>query len=350
MKMNSSHLHVYTLEQNQKWDEIVKSFNDYDVYYLSGYAEAFKLNKDGEPLLFYYEDNDLKAINVVMKRDISDDKHFSFLEKNKYFDFATPYGYGGWLVEGESSLTNLFNEYKDWCIKNDIISEVIRFHPILDNQKEVDSFYDVMAVGNTIKIDTTSEEEIWNNFSSKNRNVIRKAIKNNVVIKHALNDELMSSFKDIYKQTMDKDSADSYYYFDDDFYESIMHDLNNNAEIFYAEYDEKIIAASIILTCNNRINYHLSGSVREYSSLAATNLLLSEISKWGANNGYTTFHLGGGVGAKHDSLYSFKKSFNRNDDLAYCIGKLVFNKDKYDELVSYRKEELREDYFPLYRS
>ena len=48
-------LSTYTLEDSDTWDKIVKSFKDYDVYWLSGYVKAFKIHGDGEPLLFFYE-------------------------------------------------------------------------------------------------------------------------------------------------------------------------------------------------------------------------------------------------------------------------------------------------------
>lgn len=344
-------LKVLTLKDSCEWDKIVKSFNNYDVYYLSGYAKGFYIHGDGEPLLFYYEDADVKAINVVMKRDISNDERFYFLEKNKYFDFTTPYGYGGWIIEGNENINNIFSEYRNWCINNSIISEVIRFHPVLNNQEQVKGIYNVLEIGNTISIDLISEEEIWNNFSSKNRNKIRKAIKNNLIVKHGLSSELFDVFKEIYNKTMDRDDANSYYYFKKEFYDSILNDLNSESDIFYVEYDNKIIAATIIIKSNSKLNYHLSGSLKEYKCFAPTNLLLSEISKWGYKEGYKTFHLGGGVGAKMDSLYEFKKGFNRNEDRKYYIGRLIFDEDKYKELVSFRKnEEMRDNFFPLYRA
>lgn len=343
-------LNVYTLKDAEKWDEIVKSFVDFDVYYLSGYTKAFYLHGDGEPMLFFYQDENIKAINVVMKRDIANDSRFSNLEKNKYFDFATSYGYGGWLIEGEGQLQELAKEYKAWCKNNSIISEIARFHPILKNQEKVRSIYDVLDLGNTISITLDSEELIWENFTSKNRNVIRKAIKNNVRIKQGFNKEILKIFKDIYNQTMSRDEAEDYYYFDDKFYESILNDLKENADIFYAEYEDKIIAASIILKSNNRLSYHLSGSLREYGSLAPTNLLLYEVSKWGSANGYKSLHLGGGVGSKEDNLYSFKKAFNKNECFQYSIGEMIFDQEKYDELVEMRKDELKGRYIPLYRA
>ena len=96
-------LSVYTLEKKEEWDTIVRSFVDYDIYYLSGYVKAFQLHGDGEPLLFYYKDASIRGINVVMKRDIAKFEAFAGkLKEENYFDFSTPYGYGGWLVEGEN--------------------------------------------------------------------------------------------------------------------------------------------------------------------------------------------------------------------------------------------------------
>ena len=86
-------LKIYTLKNTKEWDEIVSSFKDHDVYYLSGYVKAFKIHGDGEPLLFYYCDKNCKGINVVMKRDISNEPSLKGkIEPNKFFDFATPYG------------------------------------------------------------------------------------------------------------------------------------------------------------------------------------------------------------------------------------------------------------------
>ena len=60
-------LHVYTIEQSEEWDRVVSSFASYDVYYLSGYVKAFQIHGDGAPLLFFYEDDKIRGINVVMK-------------------------------------------------------------------------------------------------------------------------------------------------------------------------------------------------------------------------------------------------------------------------------------------
>ena len=342
-------LSVITIAQSQKWDEIVKSFKDYDVYYLSGYVKAFQIHGDGEPLLFLFESDTCRGINVVMKRDIALDKCFEGkLETNKYFDFATPYGYGGWLIEGNDS-SSLFNEYEKWCQEHNIVSEFVRYHPILKNHVYSLKAYHVIPLGETVAIDTTDKELIWANFNPKNRNVIRKAINSGVQIKHGLSNDLFDAFVRIYNGTMDKDHAESYYYFEKQFYDSIRDDLKDHATVFYAELDGVIIAASIMLFVNGRLNYHLSGSLKEYQHLAPTNMLLWKAAEWGNEIGCKTFHLGGGVGSAEDGLFKFKRAFYRGELNRYHVGKKIFNEEIYNRLVDMRHKESNSDYFPEYR-
>lgn len=351
-------LSVIKFDEPEKWDQIVKGFKNYDVYYLSDYVKAFNIHGDGEPTLFYYVDENIKAMNVVMKRDISLDKRFTGkIPSNTYFDTTTPYGYGGFLLEGkitEDSLKRLDNEYSSLCEKAGIISEFVRFHPVLNNEEDLESIYDITTLGKTITVDLYSRDKVWNNLTSKNRNMIRKANKSGVEIFWGRDPNLFDKFIGLYNATMDKDNAYDYYYFNSDFYNSILNDLKYNSLIFYAIYEKRIIAMSMVLYSNEQLHYHLSASDREYQNLAPTNLLLYEVACWGCENGYKTFHLGGGLGSKEDNLYKFKKVFNKNSNSFFSIGRKVFDKDKYDELVLMRKMELgfdtQSDFFPLYRS
>lgn len=341
---------VLTLQQDEEWDNIVRSFRLYDTYWLSGYVKAFKIHGDGEPILIFYEDLVCRGINVVMKRDVSTDTHFSdILPKNSFYDLSSPYGYGGWIVEGDES-KQLFDSYERWCADNGIISEFVRFHPVLENHKYCEQHYDVVQLGNTVVMDLSSPEKIWQNIHSKNRNMIRKAKKNGVKIYSGRYPEIYRIFKEIYDGTMDKDNADKYYYFGEEFYRSILEDLPQNAQVFYAMYEDKIIAASIMLMANGFMNYHLSGSIKEYASLAPTNLLLYIAALWGNANGCNTLYLGGGVGSGEDSLYKFKKAFYKPDDTKrFYIGKKIFDQEKYNALLAMR-EPIESNYFPGYRA
>lgn len=342
---------VYTVNQLESWDTIVRSFKNYDIYWLNGYVKAFQIHGDGEPLLLYYEKDRTRGINVVLIRDIADDEYFKDkIPNGQYFDFATPYGYGGWIIEGDET-AGLFNCYESWLKQRGIISEFVRFHPMIKNHVGCKSFYEVIQLGEVVHIDLSSSENIWRNLTSKNRNVIRKAIKNNVKVYNGRFPEIYKIFHEIYNETMDRDNADRYYYFEKEFYTSILEDLPENAQIFWAEKEGNVIAASIMLVANGRMNYHLSGSLREYSSLAATNLIIYKAALWGAANGCSTLYLGGGVGTGEDGLLKFKKAFFRGETDRFYIGRRIFDTKSYDELVNFRmKEDLDIDFFPMYRS
>lgn len=344
-------LFTYTIEQAEQWDKVVRSFMSYDVYYLSGYVKAFQLHGDGQPLMFYYEDKNIRGINVVMKRDISDHPFFKDkLSQGEMFDFTTPYGYGGWLIEGDGDKAPLFLAYEKWCRDNNVVSEFVRYHPMLDNAEYSQPYYDVLMLGNTIAMDLSSPEIIWANLTSKNRNMVRKALKSGVEIYHGQFPQIYKTFKEIYELTMDSDNATDYYYFKEDFYDSICKDLPEEAQVFWAEVDGKIIAASIMITANGFMNYHLSGSLRKYQNLAPSNLLLYKAALWGSMHGCRSLHMGGGVGSKEDSLYKFKSAFNRNETKRFGIGKKIFSQEMYDKLTEMKNSENSGNFFPLYRA
>ena len=272
---------------NAEWDEIVRSFREHDVYYLSGYVRAFQLHGDGAPRLLYYNTPQLRAVYVYMMREIDENCR----------DIITPYGYGGVLFEGDTSAENVraFQaEFLESMREQKIVCNFVRFHPVLGNANANREICNVIDLGQTIAIDLTSPETVWENITSKNRNMIRKAEKNGIEIKHGRGMDLFDKFIGIYNATMDHDNAEAYYYFKRDFYESIHRDLAENYEMFYAVHDGKIIAMSIMLFENGQMHYHLSGSVYEHRNLAPTNLLLFKVASWGIKKGFRTLHLGGG--------------------------------------------------------
>lgn len=342
-------MRVYTLDQCEEWDCIVRSFSNYDVYWLSGYARAFGVHGDGEPLLLYAETKGARGINIVMKRDVANSCSLKgLIAEGNFYDLASPYGCGGWLIEG-SEPNDLLQQYSAWCRDSKIVSEFVRFHPLEKNEESLLDVYEVIDLGKTVTLDLSSPEVIWKNISSKNRNMIRKAKKNGIQIFNGRYPEVFEKFQQVYNATMARNEASEYYYFNESFYDAILHGLPANAQVFYAVLDGEMIAASIILCANGRMTYFLSGSVREKAALAPTNLLLYEAALWGCANGCKTFYLGGGVGSSEDALYSFKKSFFRNGDHhLFRIGKKVWDTEMYEKLVS-MTDGASSNYFPLYR-
>jgi len=345
--------------EKERWNSIVKSYSDWDVYYLNEYSKGLTLLDDETPILINFENDHCKIALVTMKRDISKLTIFNgIIPKETFFDTSTPYGYGGPLVDGNPTKEDIkifMEEYRKISIKNGIVSEFIRFNPLNNNSILFSHYYEVEMIRNTITIDISEDEStIWNNIPSKNKNMIRKAIKNGVTVEEEINEKTVTAFKNIYSETMKRDNALKYYFFNDNFFNSMFNDLKSNCTIFCAKYKEKIIASTVVLYSEKFEHYHLSSIKNEYMSLGVNNLLLYEICKWGHNKKILRFHLGGGYESPNDSLYKFKRSFTKVEPLNFYIGRAIYDREKYNFLVEKRQHldeafNSKNEYFPRYR-
>lgn len=348
-------IQVIKITQETEWNQCIAQFPQHDVYFTPGYVKAFQINGDGEPVLLFYHGKDMQAMNIVMKRPVpvarmqrAEDEALS-----EYCDLVTPYGYGGFLLKGDTGREQkekLAHAYLDFCRDHKVVAEFNRYHPVIDNAHELECLYQVIDLGTTVCMDLSTKERIWENLSSKNRNLIRKAQKSGVQIYWGREEYLFTEFEKIYNATMDKVGADSYYYFKKEFYESILYDLKENSLVFYARLGEEIIAMSIILFGNGQMHYHLSASRQEFQNLAPTNLLLYEAACFGHSIGCKTFHLGGGLGSRQDHLYHFKKQFNRQKDCQFSIGRLIVDEQIYHRLWELNYGGKETGFFPAYRA
>ncbi|MBR1796592.1 MAG: peptidoglycan bridge formation glycyltransferase FemA/FemB family protein [Clostridiales bacterium] len=273
-----------------------------------------------------------------MCSDIADSPTFkALLTPREYYDFETPYGYGGPLCDSaipENSQKCFLKEINEYAHANGIISQFVRFHPLLMNHEDAPLVFETRYLHDTIFIDTESPELIMQNMDSKNRNMVRKAAKNGVTIERRSIDQYQD-FLPIYFETMEKDDAEEYYFFGEDYFKAQL-ELKNNACIFYALLEGKPIAAAIMYYNDRFIHYHLAGTHTEYRKFAPSNLLLYETACWASEQGIKKFHLGGGI-TQDDNLFGFKKQFNKNGRLPFVIGRTIFNNSSYDKLMQIRK-------------
>ena len=333
-------LKVLNSDNKNDWNNIVKSFTNWDVYYLFEYAHSFKCHGDGEPLLIDYQDDESHFCYVVMKRDIADDVNFkNILKRGLYYDFETPYGYGGPLCDSsitDKSQSEFIREISQYANENRIVEQFVRFHPILRNDTLMPIVFDMKYLHDTVYIDTSTEEAVFKNMSSKNRNMVRKAQKNGVsiIIKSVLE---YNDFITMYEKTMLRKNAADYYFFEKKYFELQKH-LRDNACFFYAVKDNMPVSGALMYYNHNYMHYHLSGTLPEYRKYGCNNLLLYEDALWAAKNEIKKFHLGGGI-TEDDSLFLFKIQFNKNGILPFVIGKTVFDKNSYDDLMKIRLEE-----------
>lgn len=297
------------------------------------------LHGDGEMLLLYFTYGEERFCIAVMESDIADfDKLKGTLERDTYYDWETPYGYGGPLTDkpiSEEAEKAFKAELIELCRERKVVSLFVRFHPLLENFKALPNVVETRYLRDTIAIDTSSLDTILSNMESGNRNKMRKAAKRGIsIIKKPIDD--YGEFLEMYKETMNKHDADEFYTFDESYFE-YQKSFGDDAFFFYAVYEDTIIAGTLMYVTDKYMHYHLGGSRMEYRNLFSNNLLFYEASRYACEHGIKKLHLGGGMSAD-DSLFAFKKQFNKNGRHPFVVGRMIFDKNAYEHLLRIRKE------------
>jgi lipid II:glycine glycyltransferase (peptidoglycan interpeptide bridge formation enzyme) len=241
-----------------------------------------------------------------------------------------------------ANFSHIFHEY---CLEQGIITEFVRFHPIIKNHN------DYLAVGpefnrNTICLDIFLGEGEVENLVSKMRNKVKAAIKNGLSVRVGDKRNLETLIQQ-YHNTMEKNVAEEYYFFPKEFFYSLVNILDDrNVTLLEVIYEDRVIASTIFLHYNEYVAYFLTGSDQEYLNLRPYNLLMSFAASKFKKEGYKFLHLGGGY-SSNDELYRFKKTFTKKDPLDFYIGKKIHNQEVYQDLT--KDLHVDANYFPLYR-
>ncbi len=300
-----------------------------DIYYTAEYYAMHNTSKC-KALMFVYEDN---KENIGLYPFLL--QEIELLKGNiQYYDIETAYGYGGPLLStNDLEFRTIFEStFLDYCAEMNIVAEFIRFHPLIGNHNVFKHDIQVLHNRYTVVLDLTKElDEIWmNQISTKNRNVIRKCIKNGVVIEKS---DDYNEFWEIYQQTMQKVSATSFYYFNQQYRDAV--EKNEFMNLFYIRKDNISIATAIFMGLGDYFHYHLAGSRKEYLQLSPNNLLLWEAIKYAKEHGFKKFHFGGGLtDSMDDSLFQFKRKFSK-EYVDFYIGKRIHNQEVYRKLIEH---------------
>lgn len=345
---------IYNIQEPEKWHNVLDCIGQADVYFMPEYHFAYQLNGDGVAYAFVAEENDHMLFYPFFVRPIEKVGTKSIFKS--WYDIETVYGYSGPLctTTDKMFLADAWDTFSAWCKENSIIAEFIRFNPLMQNHRYIDESCEVKFDRETVVVNlNTSEEGLWESYSSIQRNMVRKAYGKGLVCAESLTPESFKEFRRLYELTMIRVSANRYYYFSEAYFNYLYSHLGETVKLFVVRYNGQAIAAALFLLHDDRINYHLAGSNVRYRSFAPNNLLLHTVAQWGRVNGFRWLHLGGGATPEAgDGVFRFKASIS---ELRYpfFIGKRVHNQEVYHSLctewLQQRKMKERPGYFLLYR-
>lgn len=339
-------------ENEEEWNHYLQLAGGGDIYHSPKYHRIHENYYKAKALATVVQEDDKVFFHPYILHPV---KNIGTIPlSNIIYDIQSVYGYSGPIVSSKDLgfLEKAWNYHFKWCHGNNVVAEFIRFNPILNNHLHAQGQYEIVKLRKTIYLNLPGNiEHLLDNYSSVQRNMIKKAQKVGLSVFEASLDEFMGCFQDIYISTMKRLKADDQYYFDSEYFSTLI-TMKDNVKLFLVKYMSQIIAGALFLTYNKRMHYHLSGCNDKYQQLGGiNNYILHEAACWGIRNGYEIMHLGGGLtNEPSDSLLKFKQSISK-DSFNYFIGKKIHNSKIYEEFSNMwgTQNKAKSSHFLFYR-
>jgi serine/alanine adding enzyme len=408
-------LRVLDLEHDgAAWDAALRSLPPqlHDVYFTAAYHLVWQRNGDGVARGAIFESPGGTVLYPFLQRPL-DALPFLGNAWRGRSDITSAYGYGGPLtsVGGEeppalpsspaiagpaaagdagapfdpivsparSRLLAAFRaEFATWCRDEGVVSEFIRFHPLLQTKIGLEVAaasppVDVVPANTTIWCRLSTPEEHRAALSSSTRRNLRKADRAELTFGVETSDEAWARFAELYTATMRRREASDYYLFPPRYFADCREllgdaaalltvrrptsagDVDGDGGLKAVRMDEpgEIVAAAFFLRSERAIHYHLGGSDAAALAERPNNLLFVGAMDWGAELGAEAMHLGGGFRAGgDDELFRFKAGFSPLR-ARFHMGRCVQDEAAYADAVSAWRAAGGEDpggYFPAYRA
>ena len=331
---------VLKADDKAGWDECFHSLPEHlrDINFSYDYHRMYQANGDGDIRLFYFERDGEKYYYPFLLRPV-----LIAGAESPYKDIETAYGYTGPIstTSDDNFVREADEEFRRFCAEENVVSEFVRFNPLLSNDDLFHSSNSMSIVPLrdyvTVKLER-SAEELFLGYSSQNRNKIRKAEKTGVQIQFDPEAKDFDTFVSIYLENMQRIGAAKMYFFSDAFFAEMKRLTVQSGAFMTARLNGEILGATVFLKGETIGHYFLSSATEEGKKNAVSNLMLHHGILWAKRKGLQQIHLGGGVTASADDpLLVFKLNFS--DVLVkFTIGKRIHNQRVYDALIQQWEE------------
>lgn len=324
-----------------------------DLHFRPEYCGLFR--DQGEALLFIYREGSASIIYPFLLRKVNLISALDGKLDRDFYDLTSPYGYGGPLgapAAGELLWDDFYRCFAAYCDKNNIITEFIRFHPLLGNHRLLKNDMQVERASSVVCVDLgRSEEELWKGYERNNRKNIKKAYREGLEVILEEAPVHFTDFHSIYQHTLARNQAGEFYFFNDEFYDSIHTDLKGSFLYAHTVKDGQVISTELLLYNETYIHSFLGGTLESFYAYRPNNVLKHEVIKWAKSRGIRYYLLGGGY-REGDGIFRYKRSFSGDGVLDFHIGKKVHNQkavSMLESMMSGKEPRESEGCFPSYR-
>ncbi|MFM2135737.1 MAG: hypothetical protein RL021_1137, partial [Bacteroidota bacterium] len=186
-----------------------------DVHFTARYHRMYEANGDGEARLFCYRASGFTFLYPFLLRPVPE-----ALVDGRWFDITSAYGYTGPLSDCDDPefLAAADKYFREYCRSENIVTEFVRFHPLLGNERFFSSATDMelIRLRDYVAVPIESDpERQFAAYAARNRTSIRKAIKEGVRIESG---DGFGQFVELYLENMRQLNAAPLYFFSPPFF------------------------------------------------------------------------------------------------------------------------------------
>jgi hypothetical protein len=343
---------ILTLRDEVRWTALADRMPSRDLTHYPRYCRVYERKGDGFAECFVYEADGGRVLYPFIRRPIAASP------VGGLHDIVTPYCYGGFIHDATTPeeacrlIEDFRREFGRYCRDTGIVSEFVRFHPMLQNQRfSGDAFDRIILHQNNVVIDLSrTDEQLLSQCRPSYQQCIAKGRSAGLRLHLDEDQRLIDRFAALYGDTMLHHKQTGYLNLPPSYFHHLFDNVRGDLLLFAVYYEDRVIAASIFHRFEDRLDYFLSASDRSFLHLHANHFMISEVTSWAKRSGFGHIHLGGG----RDSLTFFKRGFSRQV-VPFHIAHRVHNPEAYEALTQARRSvppwlpNAPSRFFPAYR-
>ncbi|PWC40635.1 GNAT family N-acetyltransferase [Azospirillum sp. TSO35-2] len=347
---------IHTLDDTAAWSAGLERIPNKDLTHYPRFSRIYQEKGDGLAECFQYQANDLIVLYPYIRRPLAE---LSFLGESwaGRYDLVTPYCYGGYVHNaGDERAPGLIRDFRaafsSHCRETGVVSEFIRFHPMLQNHRHGEGCFDRLYLHqNNVLMDLRVDEaERVQGYRESYIHCIRKASAAGLRLELDREHNLVDVFAELYRRTMERHNQTGYLNLPHSYFLRLFENLRDDILLFVVRDGDDIAAASIFLRHGDVLDYFLSASDLRSLGKHPNHFMIHEVASWAHDQGYRHLHLGGG----RASLVFFKQGFSKGT-CPYHIVHHVHDQEAYRRATEARRTALPPvaeggtGFFPTYR-
>jgi hypothetical protein len=338
----------------QTWDSTISKLplSLQDSYFEHQYVNLQNETNHSLAALFVYESGEYFYTNPFIIRTI--ESICGELLHVPIIDLESPYGYGGPISTSHDSkfIYEADKAFLSWCKEIGVVSEFLRFHPLLCTQNFAGAGTEVEFNRLTYSITINESTSPIQHFKGTARNRVRGALQSGLYVQEINLKDNIAQFKTLYLAAMERKGALSFYNFSNLYFEKLTHYDPEKLLLLSVNDSVGIISMGLFLVGPNGMHYHLGASYNRSRHSGAFNLLMSYAVELAMKKNLKWIHLGGGLSNNEsDTLSRFKRTISDSSH-EYFTGKRLHRPDVWNsarnKLVNHNADSETDNYFQSY--